>query len=410
MLTPSRREKRGLTGASSQLKGPQRLIALALAGVLCLGGAVGTFATAAHAASASKETISQLNSAERQLDEVQKQLDLIHRDYEALAKEQAGTLQDIEEVQGEIAEVEGEIEVRYEELRAKQGALADRVAANYKSGTTRSLLELVLSSTSFAELTSNIYYANKVCEGDVALIDDVRAAKRELEEDRLVLKDQEAELEDLRAEQQTRLDEMQAKQQEAEDMVANLSQEVKDLMAKRDAEIAESAAAEARQRAEAAKRAQSSGGSYTPPSGSSSSSSGNASSPDYDYGGQAGNSASSKGAAIVAACHKVPSPGGGLCAMWVSQVYQRALGYYPGGNANDMYTWCTTSNKANLEPGMIVAVSTHPHTSAGAIWGHVGIYIGDGLVMDNVGYVRTIGLDEWINYYDDTVPVRFGWL
>ncbi len=381
-----------------------RLIALFLALVVGVG-AVAMPAGSALAASASKETLQKLSDAEAQLDAVQKQLDQISADYQALAKEQTETLQEIEVVQAKIAEVEAQIEKRQEELREKQDALAERVAATYKAGNDN-LLALVLSSSSFEELTSNIYYANKVTESNVALIDDVREVKRALEEDRLELKNQEAELEALKEEQQARMDEMQAKQEEAEATVSNLSQEVRDLMDKRDAELAASIAAEAAQR-----RAQEEAAAANPaPSGGGGSSSGSSSSPDYNYGGGTSDNYTSKGSAIVAAASTVPSPGYGLCAMWVSQVYQAALGYYPGGNANNMYARCTTSNKANLEPGMIVAVSTHPHSQAGSIYGHVGIYVGNGLVMDNIGYIRTIGLDDWISYYDDTVPVRFGWL
>ncbi len=397
MSTPLPSAERARARESARLPRKLRLLALLLALFVGLG-ALAVPARGAFAASATKETLQKLSDAEQQLEEVQKQIDQISKDYEALAKEQTTTLQEIEDVQGKIAEVEEQIETRQAELREKQDALAERVAATYKAGGDN-FLGLILSSSSFEELTSNIYYANKVTESNVALIDDVRAVKRALEDDRLELKEQEAALEALKDEQQARMDEMQAKQEEAEETVANLSQEVRDLMDKRDAELAASIEAEAAQR-----RQQAAASAKNPaPSGS-------ATRPDYNYGGSASDTYSSKGSAIVAACPTVPSPGGGLCAMWVSEVYQAALGYYPGGNANDMYSQCTTSNKANLQPGMIVAVSTHPHTQAGSIYGHVGIYIGGGMVMDNVGYIRTISLDDWISYYDDTVPVRFGWL
>ena len=44
------------------------------------------------------------------------------------------------------------------------------------------------------------------------------------------------------------------------------------------------------------------------------------------------------------------------------------------------------------------------------IYGHIGIYIGGGIVMDNIGYIRSISADEWISYYSTSVPVRWGWL
>ncbi len=119
---------------------------------------------------------------------------------------------------------------------------------------------------------------------------------------------------------------------------------------------------------------------------------------------------SPRGEAIIRACHEVPSPGKDLCAMWVSQVYAKALDRYPTGNANDMYERLTSTDRSELEPGMAIAVSTHPHTEAGRQYGHIGIYLGEGRVMDNVGSIRTTPLDWWIWHYGASVPVRWGWL
>lgn len=105
-------------------------------------------------------------------------------------------------------------------------------------------------------------------------------------------------------------------------------------------------------------------------------------------------------AKIIAACQTTPSPGGGLCAKWVTNVYQSALGIELGGNACDQYAaYCHTADRSQLQPGMIVAVPSHPHTAAGRIYGHVGIYIGNNQLMDNIGYIRTMDVDEWINFY-----------
>jgi cell wall-associated NlpC family hydrolase len=58
---------------------------------------------------------------------------------------------------------------------------------------------------------------------------------------------------------------------------------------------------------------------------------------------------------------------------------------------------------------MIIAVPYHNWTSSGRIYGHVGIYIGDGLVMDSLYYVRTVSLDAWIAEYSGMAEVRWGW-
>lgn len=113
---------------------------------------------------------------------------------------------------------------------------------------------------------------------------------------------------------------------------------------------------------------------------------------------------------IVDAAFITPSPGPGWCAMWVSQVYQNAGLGYIGGNANDMYRNHTfTSDRSKLEVGMLVAVeSSSSGGQAGLIYGHVGIYIGDGKVIDNIGHIRVTTLDNWISTFCKHSPVGFG--
>lgn len=114
---------------------------------------------------------------------------------------------------------------------------------------------------------------------------------------------------------------------------------------------------------------------------------------------------------IVDACYITPSPGKGWCAMWVSQVYQNAGLGYIGGNACDLYKrYAFTSDTSKLEVGMLVMVeSSSSGTDAGLRYGHVGIYIGDGKVIDNVGKVRVTTLDNWIKTYCKNSPVGFGY-
>ncbi|MDO4796427.1 MAG: hypothetical protein Q4A01_00230 [Coriobacteriales bacterium] len=114
---------------------------------------------------------------------------------------------------------------------------------------------------------------------------------------------------------------------------------------------------------------------------------------------------------IVNAALSTPSPGGGLCAAWVEDVYSNA-GYGTFyGNADDLYyDYCHSSDLGNLKVGMIIAVSTHTNTYLGGIYGHVGIYVGDGWIMDNVGTIRKISVANWIDYYDTTVTPKWGWL
>ena len=344
--------------------------------------------SSAFAAKASQQTTNALNSAQAELDAAQAKLDAIAAEYQELNQKLNETVGKIEDVQAQIDAKQAEIDAKQAEIDAKQDQLASRISSSYKTGNS-DILALILNSQSFEEFSNNLFYMGKINASDEQLINDVKTAKAELEQAKAELEQQKAELEQLKEEQTQQLQAVQAKQDEASSVVNSLSDDVKALMAKRDAEIA-AAAEEERRQAEAAKAAASAAGGVS--------------------GSLSNASPTDKGAAIVAACHRVASPGAGLCAMWVSRVYQAAGLGYPGGNANNMYwNYCTSSNKGDLRAGMIVAVSTHGSTAAGRIYGHVGIYIGGGMVMENVGYINTQSLDSWIASYGDIVTPRWGW-
>ena len=56
---------------------------------------------------------------------------------------------------------------------------------------------------------------------------------------------------------------------------------------------------------------------------------------------------------------------------------------------------------------MIVADSSHSGTGApGLIYGHVGIYVGGGIVMSNEGAITSKSLDSFISFYGTGSGVR----
>ena len=117
---------------------------------------------------------------------------------------------------------------------------------------------------------------------------------------------------------------------------------------------------------------------------------------------------SDKEKALVLAAYRTPTAGGGYCAAWVSNVYVNAGYPRPGGNANDQYYWyCDSSDLSELRPGMMVAVPTHNHTQAGKKYGHVGIYVGNGIIRENIGIVKDTKLSDWIAYYGSSAKWGF---
>jgi peptidoglycan hydrolase CwlO-like protein len=348
-------------------------------GALRMAAAAATSLVAAGIPSvAHADTQSDLAAAQQKLDEANAQLDEIASEYEALSEQHAETLAQIDDVNAQIADTEQQIQDKEAEIEDRQSILSDRISSSYKGGNVE-LLDVLLSSGSFEELSSNIYYFNKIAQSDEDLINEVKSAKQELEDAKAQLEEEQAQLEELSSEEESQLADMSNKQQEAQDLIDSLDSQVSELMAQRDAELAAQAAASSAEHS-----------SYSVP----------------DTSGMSGTQA-----AVIAACYSTPSPGLGYCAAWVTNVFVNAGVGRIGGNACDMYSsWCNSSDRSYLQPGMIIAVSTHPHSVAGRIYGHVGIYIGGGTVMDNIGYIRQIGVDSWISYYSATVPARWGWL
>lgn len=353
----------------------------------------------AHAAQASKETTDKLNAAQAQLDEVQAQLDSIANEYAALANKNAQTLNDIENVQGKIDDTQAQIDEKKAELKKKRNDLSDRVAASYKSGGTN-ILSLLLASGSFEELVANAHYVEKINKSDRDAIEDIQTIQAELDAQKTELEAQKADLEKLKDQQTAQMQDMQAKQQEVQTVLNGLSDDVKELMAQRDSEILAAAQAEeAARKAAAAAAAANKNNSY---SGGGS----------YASGTPQQNAGSGKQQAVVNACYSTPSPGQNWCAAWVTNVFRNAgVGYF-GGNACDMFNaWCYSSDRSALQVGMIVADSSHSGTGApGLIYGHVGIYVGSGIVMSNEGAITSKSLDSFISFYGTGSGVRWGWL
>ena len=178
--------------------------------------------------SASKETLNELSDKQEEYEAAMAQLNQISDEYQALSVEADQTKSKIEDILTQIDDTQTQIDDKEQELTAKQDELSERLAADYKGGD-QGLLSVLLASTSFEELGSNLFYINKVNDRDQQLIEDVRTVKASLDEHKADLEVQRKEQEDLAAVQQDQLAQMQDKQQQVQDTVNNLDEEVQDL-------------------------------------------------------------------------------------------------------------------------------------------------------------------------------------
>lgn len=115
---------------------------------------------------------------------------------------------------------------------------------------------------------------------------------------------------------------------------------------------------------------------------------------------------------LVEVAHAEPACGDDACAAWVENVFSALELGFVCGHARDLCDrFCALTELADLKVGMAVAVGEHPYSAAGRKYGHVGLYVGDGAVMDCVeGRVRCAPLDAWLSTYGVMCAPRWGWL
>lgn len=173
-----------------KLKRTNAVLALGLAATIALS----SFPVSAQADPTSSELQQRVNEAYAQLLDYSQQAEVAGNQLEQVKS-------DLASVQDQIAQTKQEIADKQVELEQDQKALSSRLSSSYKRGDA-SLLGVVLGSSDFGELFSNLFYANKVAARDRDAIDTVRTAKQELTDQQTALEQQEAEKKQLVAEQE----------------------------------------------------------------------------------------------------------------------------------------------------------------------------------------------------------------
>lgn len=118
--------------------------------------------------------------------------------------------------------------------------------------------------------------------------------------------------------------------------------------------------------------------------------------------------------AIVDATGKVEWPGAGLCLGWVHKVYETAgvQSIIYKNSAYESYKACAISTDRENIPIGAAVYGTGVKVN-GNSYGHVGIYIGEGKIIDSInsGIKTWNSIDEWIaGTNTDTIDGKTGWL
>ncbi len=186
-----------------------------------------TIATAGMPAAALAVTQSEVDAAQAKLSE----LAFLYANADAEYRDSMAMLEDTEQ---KIDETQEKIDAKQEELKAAQAILSDRVVADYKSGGI-TLISLLMSSASFEELASNVYYADKVVEQDIDSINTVQQIQAELNQEQDELEQLHSEQASLTEEKRVAAESLAEREQNQSNYVNSLSSELKAQVAAADA-------------------------------------------------------------------------------------------------------------------------------------------------------------------------------
>lgn len=356
--------------------------------VVTAGLLFATSPTAALAASSS-DLQAQLQQAEAQTAKYQEQANNAFAELEQLQAQ-------LEDTRAQIASTQEEVSQKQTELDAAQETLAGRVSSNYKTGGV-SLVSIIFDSSSFEDLVSRVYYANRVAESDAEVISQVQGVQAELAAKQNELESQQEEQQRLVDNAQAKAGEIQSALEQQQSYVSSLSSEVQEALA----------AEEAQRRAEAEAAANAGGNAGSNNSGSNNNSGGNSGSNGNSSSGSNSNSGSHSsgnqdfGSGISGAIAAAKSqlgvsyswagnaiPGQEFdCSGLVWWAYKKAGISIPrgqrmsNGRGNSMIGWCLdgggwTTDQSQLQAGDLMFWGGGVNSTT-----HVGMCIGGGLMI-----------------------------
>lgn len=210
--------------------------AVVTASLACLVGTAGAFTVPATASAAPSDDLSaQLEEAQQRLVDLTSQLEVAQSLVDT-------TTLDLEDTQSRIDNLEGEVADAEQRLGEAQSELSRHVVSSYKSGGI-SLVDLLLSSSSFSDLVSQVFYANRIVSAENARVEEVSGIQQQLQASKGELVAKQQELTDLLAQQSASKDELASAVAETESYIDGLSDDLREALdAERVAAAAEAAA------------------------------------------------------------------------------------------------------------------------------------------------------------------------
>lgn len=107
------------------------------------------------------------------------------------------------------------------------------------------------------------------------------------------------------------------------------------------------------------------------------------------------------------------TPKQGYCQGWVDDVFLAAgiTKSRVASSARDAARmWGASTDWSQIKVGACVyGYGWNSNGNPNNVYGHVGIYVGNSIVLDNIGYVKEWSLSDWINAGNSKKPQGTGW-
>lgn len=357
---------------------------------------------------------------EAKVKEAQEQLVSLYAEAEQCENDLITVEVQLEETNERIAALEDQIADTRMELKETQRDLSDIIAQSYKNGRPN-ILSMVLSATSFDDLISRITYANKVSEHESQAIQHVRDVEARLGAEKTEEEQLKEQQELLVEQQKERLAAAEAAAAAVESYQAQLSDEIVVKIAEEEAtrqraaeEAAREAAEEARRRAEEEARLQAEAEARRQAEAEArrqaAEENGYTYVEDPDDGGESYSYSVGDVSSFVASAYSIIGAGysysgynwtgsTGSSVFTCSGVIDFALGRAPRSSSPETL-YAEVGSRLVYDTSQLNYGDLVFYSYAGRYPGHVGIYVGNGNIIDSipggvavreVGYMPFIG-------------------
>ena len=198
----------------------------------------------AQAATATPTSANELIAAQQQFDEAQAKLQEIGAQLEQTQGLIHSTQTDLKRIGTQIDQTKADIAQTTSDLATAQAALAAYLQITYKSGVL-SFLDVILASSDFNDFVTRTYYASAVQNSQVETINEIKELKIRLEELQQELTEQQATETNLLNQLQEQEAQLAQQKQESDDYVAQLSTQVQQLFSAQQEQLTAAASARA---------------------------------------------------------------------------------------------------------------------------------------------------------------------